>query len=293
VAEQTYSNLHVVIVDDGSTDKTTAIAAEFCRRDPRFELISTANAGVSAARNIGIDSATGKYIGFVDADDRLYPDSIEILVTALICNTADVAIGQALCSRRFESVARPTYKPVVMDYNEAMKRALYQRYILNSPCGMIMRRSLLGDDIRFNTATRYEDLDAFYRFYEHATSIVYLPQMVYFYRQSDTSFMHRWSQQRLDALDVTDRIVDFMTHRYPDLIPAALDRRFSAHFNMLLLLYHFGVDNTEAINRCLRVVKEGRRRALTDPNVRIKNKLGAIASYAGTGVLRMLARHYF
>ncbi len=289
IASQTFTDLHVLIVDDESTDGSTDIAADFCRRDKRFELITIPHGGVSKARNIGIDRANGRYIGFVDADDRLYPHSIATLVDALESTGAQVCVGRPEVSSHYRDIAPQNHTPEVMDYETAMKKALYQSIILNSPWGMLMDRRLLGDNIRFDETIRYEDLDAFYRFYEGADKIAFLPETVYFYRQYAGSFMHQWSPNRLDALEVTDRIVGYMHRHHPSVARAAADRRFSAHFNLLLLMLKEGVDDKESISRCLAIIRQERMHTLTDKNVRLKNKLGAIASWGGMPVLRILA----
>lgn len=284
---QSFTDFAVLIVDDGSTDDSAEIADRLCRKDFRFQLVCTPNRGVSAARNLGIDSATEKYIGFVDADDCLHPRALEVLVKALAKHNAQVAVGKFV-----RGVTNPFLKlspedcgtgaPVeVFGYEEAMRQALYQKRIMNAPWGVLMERRLLDADCRFREHIRYEDLDAFYRFYEKAAAIVYLHEPVYFYRQVESSFMHRWSRDRLDALDVTDRMLSFMEERYPSLVPAARERRFSAHFNMFLTLLRYNVGDDESVRRCWKVICQQRRHELSDPNVRLKNKLGALLSYLG------------
>ena len=292
IASQSFRDMEVIVVDDESTDGSIGIAEEFCDRDCRFRLVKARHGGVSKARNIGIDLARGKYIGFVDADDCLHPNAIERLIDTLTITGAQVCVAAFYRGTRFKVRKISTQRPIVMDYTSAMRDAMYQKIILNSPCGMIMERILLGNYLRFREGIRYEDLDAFYRFYEKAGKIAYLPEKLYFYRQLPGSFIHSWSNERIDALDVTDRMTDFICNRYPEIGDAARDRRFSAHFNILLLMLRLGINDRRQITRCLDVVKDGRCRALSDSRVRLKNKLGAIASYGGLGFLRLIAKIY-
>lgn len=293
IASQSFTDFEVTIIDDGSSDNSFEIAEQFCQRDSRFNVIKGQHGGVSKARNLGINLSKGRYIGFVDADDCLHTEMLGMLVDTLHSTDSDVCVCAFDKGTRFiPKVSENAISPLVMDYATAMKEALYQRVILNAPCGMIMKRSLLGEDIRFREGIRYEDLDAFYRFYENAAKITYIPAKLYFYRQAEDSFMHKWSDSRLDALDVTDRIVDYMSDRHPDLLPAALDRRFSAHFNILLLMLKHDVRNDEAKSRCIDVLKKHRLKELRDKNVRLKNKLGALASFGGLPLLKSLTRLY-
>ncbi len=289
IISQNIDDFEVIVVDDGSTDNSIEITKRICEEDSRFRLVVSPHRGVSAARNTGIDMAMGKYIGFVDADDCLLPYSLSILVDTARVTGAEVCIGGYYTGITYSPVTQQPFDVLVYTYSEVMRRALYQQIIINSPWGMIIERNLLGDDCRFREGIRYEDLDAFYRFYESARKIAVIPVPVYFYRQPTESFMHRWSDSRLDVLDVTDRLVNYMQERHPELAEAARDRRFSAHFNMLALLYRHGIDNRAAIDRCLAVIREQRGNALRDSEVRLKNKLGAIASYGGKGLIKFLS----
>lgn len=287
---QTFENFEVLLIDDGSTDSTPQIISEFEQIDNRFKHVSIPNGGVSHARNTGIDLAKGKYITFVDADDILYPDALKTMYSCLDSHDEDVCITGFKNSENPGKFKHSRHSVESYDYQEAMQKALYQKRIFNAPWGVMMKRSLLGNSIRFREDTRYEDLDAFYRFFDGASKIIYLPSKYYFYRRNRKSFINTWNPSRLDVLDVTDRMTEYFRLKYPDLLKAAEDRRFSAHFNILLLLYRNKVEDMASVARCLGVIREGRKRALTDPKVRLKNKIGALLSFGGNPILKFLSK---
>ena len=92
VISQTHKNLEIILVDDGSTDKSGKIADFYKKKDDRIKVIHKKNEKVSAARNTGIDVATGEYVCFADADDYLMPDYVEYLLGMAVDNDADVAL---------------------------------------------------------------------------------------------------------------------------------------------------------------------------------------------------------
>lgn len=100
--------------------------------------------------------------------------------------------------------------------------------------------------------------------------------------------MHIWKPKRADVLDITDRIEAFMAENYPDLLPAARDRKFSAYYNIYLLATANG--DRAIADRCWKIIKEYRRGALNDPKVRFKNKAGALLSYLGRPVLKIASK---
>ena len=287
---QTYTDFEVVMVNDGSTDGSEKICRDFADSDPRFRLISQPNSGVSAARNNGIDHANGEWIAFMDADDIMPPDALAVMMSHAGKSDAKIIAGNF--SRGIpHTLPKGDGHSMTIPSDTAIMIGLYQMRILNNPWGMLFHSSVFGGKkpLRFRKC-RYEDLDLFYRAFERVDKVCILDRNVYFYRDTPGSFINKWSDARLDVLDVTDRMAEHMSHRSPRLLRAAQDRRFSAHFNMLIEMERHGIDNPEQKKRCLRVIREERMRELTDGKVRLKNKLGALASFLGMPAIKILCR---
>lgn len=280
VSRQSFRDFEAIVVDDGSTDTTADIALRKASADGRFRLHRLyENRGVSGARNVGTALAEASRLCYLDADDCLHPQALELMTGCMesekvgICRSA-FSSRKGLLAKRFDRITTET-----LGFSEAMRKALYQKVLLNSVWAMVIDKPLVEEAGLFTEGIWYEDLDVFYRFMENAEKIAYIRQPLYYYRPNPKSFIRNWSDRRLDVLDVTDRMVEYFRKRYPELLNAALDRRFSAHCNMLLAMRRNGVDNPAAMDRCRTVIREGRLRALKDPDVRMKNKLGALMSY--------------
>lgn len=287
---QSYSCFEAILVDDGSTDSSPILCRQYAEQDSRFRYVRQSNAGVSAARNKGIDLAQGSWIAFMDADDLLPQNALQKMIDSAAKSECLITAG--LYSREMPSNSSlKSSRILTMTSEEAIMIGLYQKRILNNPWGVLFHWSVFEGKVplRFRNC-RYEDLDLFYRAFEKVPRICIVESIVYVYRDNPSSFINTWSDSRLDVLDVTDRIVSHMEAHNPKLVEAAEDRRFSAHCNMLVEMMRLGIHNPEARNRCIKVIKERRAAELLNPNVRIKNKIGALASYVTIPIIRLLCR---
>lgn len=292
VASQSFADIEVIVIDDGSTDDTPRIAEEFSRRDPRFTLISRPNGGIASARNAGIDISSGRYISFVDADDMLFPDSISLLLSGIESRGCRMAAGTFTRSLTPRLSRRGQWRE--LDSREALADLLYQRTLDSGPWGKLFDRSLFSD-LRFREGIIYEDLDLIYRLIEKAGKVAVTKDVVYYYRPNPRGLMHTFNLSRLDVLDVTRRIEEHYRKKSdPLLLRAARDRRLSANFNMLGLMAANGdPDTREVAEECMKLIKSYRRESLTDPHVRLKNKIGILLSYGGRRLFQRVAALYY
>lgn len=287
---QTYGNMEVILVDDGSTDTSAADCLQLSEGDPRFRLVRKPNGGLSSARNFGLEHAGGEWIFFIDADDMVQPQALDRLVATARTTHADIVVGSFENTSRMSSPPA-TRSPRILAPHEAVAVSLYQTPPMNHAWGTLYSRGIFfPDGPRFTEGLWYEDLDLFYRLFERASRVAYLPEKLYFYRKNPSSFINTVSPARFDALRVTDRIERYYSGTA--LAPAARDRRFSAHFNMLLLLLRNVSDYPDVFRKAWDVVKCGRREVLRNPRVRLKNKTGALLSYGGIPLLKLISKFY-
>lgn len=296
VIAQTFTDWELIGIDDESSDNSASLFAAFADADPRIRLIRAPHGGLAKVRNIGIENAKGEYITFLDSDDLWPKRNLEYLFSILKENDAQFACGAFLkffdkneekALRECNELLRSPDKNAVrlLSGAEAVKESLYQSGVNSSACGKLFHRDILKD-VRFTEGEIYEDLDFFYRVGLRAAHVAVSSLPAYLYRQHGGSITHIFGPQRLDVLKVTERMCNYLSSASPDLMPAALDRRFSANFNMLQEIEKYlkspsiPSDERDFFEGKLKGIRgflgSHAARELKDKNVRLKNKAGAL-----------------
>lgn len=293
VLAQTFTHWELILVDDGSTDGSGTICDQYGAEDSRINVIHVENGGVSKARNIGIEHAKCEYLTFLDADDTLNPHFLEILAEIIKQSGCGIVCAEL---HNFEKEINPTYHLTrefkIYGSSEFIRGILYQNRGDCSPCGKLYAKRIF-DKYRYKEDTRYEDLDLFYKLFSATDKVAFIPAGLYNYRQHPDSYTKQFTLRRADVLDVTDRMVEWIGEHQPDLLPAAEDRRMSAHFNIYGLLAANHIRNSELETRCWKVICAQRWKSLIDGEVRLQNKAGALLSYLGRRPLRIASRIFY
>ena len=183
ILRQTYRKLEVIVVDDGSTDQTAEIVSHFLERDSRVHLLHQENKGTSAARNCGLDKATGEYLTFIDADDYVAKDYIKRLQKC--CEDADAEM--VICGLCLVNLDGKVLKKIVPDY---YKRGVHEEWTfrISAVCSHFYRRHIWEDfGIRFAIGERGEDMTIALFFSAVCKKIEVLPYAGYAYVQHNAS----------------------------------------------------------------------------------------------------------
>lgn len=189
---QTYSNLEVLLIDDGSTDSSGAICDKYAAQDSRVRVFHKPNGGVSSARNLGLDNARGEWVGWVDSDDYISADMYEKLYTTATSKNADIAYGSYVCKN---SVEMPSDLISVPDFISQ-----YLCCFMN-PLWITLTRKRLYDNIKFDEdANIGEDLLVTAKMYYYAEKRVKVPNAVYYYRENISSITHLTNEVTLNSL---------------------------------------------------------------------------------------------
>lgn len=206
IVDQTYGNLEILLIDDGSPDASAAIARQWAFFDRRIRVISQENKGLGGARNTGIAHATGEYIAFADSDDTMYPNGIEVMVNSLESTGSDFAIG-AMVRRQSGRIWMPHWVRQVHGSDRLSVSLSEAPDILPDvfAWNKLWRRSFFNEVVKeFPTGILYEDQEPSLAAYLGAESFDVLSAPVYIWDvRSDGSSL---SQQKTRMRDLTDRL---------------------------------------------------------------------------------------
>ena len=180
IINQTYSNLEIVLVDDGSPDACGSICDEYASKDNRIKVFHKLNGGLSDARNYGIARALGEYLSFVDGDDWIEPDMLEILVKVAEENKADLVNSGFLKDYSNRTVEVPAIEAMFADSIDSVK-ALINGRIGAATWGKLYRKSCISD-INFPRGHVFEEHATVYRFFLQADKVVSIAKPLYHYR---------------------------------------------------------------------------------------------------------------
>lgn len=219
---QTYPQVELILVDDGSTDGSGRICDEYAKADPRVRVIHQPNAGAANAKNAGLDAATGVYIAFVDSDDWVEPDWLERMVLAAAEQDADVVE----CSFRMEYVDRWEWgnAPEEFVHTNFSTKDYLRHYLTRWTCALfwnkLFRAKLLAR-VRFHTERRCIDDEFFtYKAVTGASRVLRIPEALYHYRQRRSSVTQRENtlyQRTADDIDILVERYQWIKGHYPDI----------------------------------------------------------------------------
>lgn len=218
IINQTYNNIEIILVDDGSPDNSPAICDEYAKIDCRIKVVHKENGGLSDARNTGIENAKGNYITFVDSDDWVQPDYIETLQNNLLSNKADISIVENTPTTGKEPVKTKLHQyPQSLTSKKALERLFKNNEVsFTISCSKLYKKDLFND-IRFPIGKFHEDEFTTYKLFYNSKIITWNPTSLYNYFKRNDSITA--SRHPFDLLEVyEERYLFFKNHGEKDLL---------------------------------------------------------------------------
>lgn len=240
ILSQTYMNLEIILVDDGSRDSSGSICDEYAKIDNRIVVLHKPNGGLSSARNAGIDIAKGEYIGFVDSDDWIEHDMYERLFDSICESGADIAV----CGLFREYVNRTvncsnTGENKVYDSSLAVQKLIENSEIQDYAVTKLYNRKL-WHDVRFPVGKYYEDMLTTYKLFLQSDKIAIINKCLYHYRQRKGSIVRNgFNDVRLAYLEAAESFLENseLKEKYADTIDL---RIYKVKYQLLWELFLFG-----------------------------------------------------
>ncbi len=209
IVNQTYKNLEIILVDDGSNDGSHRICDDWKSKDSRIIVIHKTNGGLSSARNTGLDTASGDFIGFVDGDDYIDSNMYEHLLGAITESEAQVAICD-ICRANDDGKVFKTFSPFVNSvesppqmHKKALSEDSHWRYV--SFCNRLYK-SCLFKNLRFPHGKIYEDEFLVHKLYERCSRVALVSEVLYYYVRRDNSILTK--KLTIKRLDIVEALIE-------------------------------------------------------------------------------------
>lgn len=239
ISAQTYKNIEVLIVNDGSTDATQAVIDEWVRRDQRFKKILKVNGGLSSARNLALKYVNGDYIAFIDSDDWLDVKFIQSLYDLIIKFQADIAACDAhmVFENKKNRIIEEKVFFSIFTQEDAIKEYLTDAYKCNEGvCNKIYKKKL-WENLEFPNIMAHEDTGTTFKLLSKSQRLVWTSERLYFYLQRQGSITKSgFSDKSMCKLDAINQIGEDISKNYAHLYECYNNRKMGCALELLIKL---------------------------------------------------------
>lgn len=294
---QSYNNLEIIVVNDGSTDNSPAICDEYAEKYPKqVKVYHTKNGGLSAARNAGIRNANGHYIGFVDSDDWCAPNMFECLYQLTTRENADVSSCGIVEDFGNEDANTPEhgYSYWISDSVETLlKNVLTNKNVYGYACNKLFHRDIFKTLSFDESLMSCEDLDFCVNVALNIKKAAHCSIPLYHYRQHNNSMtgISDYSPRKLSVIQAYENILPVYEKHAPSLIGEVRKNLLKIYINVLGRAKNSNVCDTDILNMLNKGISQYWSLVLKDSNVPITEKINIILSRLCPGTLLSIKQH--
>lgn len=288
IINQTYKNIEIILIDDGSPDSCGRICDSYAEKDKRIKVIHKENGGVASARNTGLDNICGEYAAFVDSDDYVTEDYIEYLYSLIKKDNTDISV----CS--YKSVyangteihnANTMLCKQIFTQKEAMEHILYDTDG-TMLWGKLYKASVF-DGIRCPIGRNFEDVAVVFQLYGKVDRLSVGNAEKYFYMIRENSITSEiYSPMFLDHIVSTEEMTDYISKKFPELQSACNRRIMYAYVNVLRREVFSENRDKELEKRIVKRVKSIKNDILKNPKCSKRDKCAVLSLTFGVGFFR-------
>ena len=284
ILEQTYKNIEIILIDDGSKDSSGKICDEYSNKDKRVTVIHKKNGGLSSSRNVGVNIAKGEYFLFVDSDDKLNPTAVETLFNHMEEHSLDLIFSRF--SRSLEEFEKNncSFNYYELEKDNLITNILLQRYqdLFSVAAHTKMYKANLFQNIRYPIGKLNEDMGIILLLIEKSTRIGAIDYISYYYRVNSGSITNqRFSKKRMDLIEMTQEMQNQIEQLFPNHIDEGRVLMYSRAFELYAIARETDRDNgfVKEKEDLIKIIKENRKYALKNNKARKKARISALLSY--------------
>lgn len=296
IIQQTYTNLEIILVDDGSTDQSGSICDVYKEKDSRITVIHKKNGGLSDARNTGLNICNGDYISFVDSDDYLSPYFYEILMGVAKKKNCDIVALKGGTSfwdgEEISTLAKDNDEFAVhyLNSHDVLERMLYQEIATGAQFKLYKKE--VFDNIRFPVGYLYEDVATTYKPFFNAKECAIVEADIYAYRKRRDSIIRQsFSPKKMICLDIFNQLVNDEQLKDAGLQKAAKSRVYAMTYSVFLQVPDDDKETQSIIWNKLKTVQKD---VMFDTSkiMRKKNRYAAFVSLLGMNISYIIGRKF-
>lgn len=278
ILSQTYRDIEVILVDDGSTDKSGEICDDYAKKDSRVKVLHKKNGGLSSARNAGIDIAQGNYLGFVDSDDYIEKDMYEILYKNLIDNNADISVcGITNCydGNQYPECSKKTF--LVLDSKSALREVLIGSKFSVPACNKIYNKNLFND-IKYPVGKLSEDAFVTPTLISNSKKVVVDTTPKYYYVHRTGSITSSYFKMKdFDVVEAYNINLKMVRDKFPELENQAIFRHLWSYMYVLdKMILTPDFKNSNEYNMVVNKIRSNTFNILKNPFFSKKRKLATL-----------------
>lgn len=286
ILSQTHKNFEVILVDDGSTDSSGSLCDEYKQVDNRITVIHKKNGGLSSARNVGIEHSIGEYLTFIDSDDYIAPDYLEILLHLILQYKTSIATVQSIKTNTSDFIGCENWKETVLNTSEALFQMCVNGWFGVSAWAKLYHRDMFAN-YRFPDGKLYEDMLTIPYVVAQSELVASSSKKLYYWYERQGSITHSTiTEKNLSIFDGLFRFIQFIDDNYPELHEAAVARLIDD--SMWNVMNNLVYDN-EYINKSKKVKKicnEYWKDAYKNAYLRKERKVQASIAYLNLKIYR-------
>ena len=293
IINQSYKNLEIILVDDGSTDNCGKICDDYAKKDNRIKVIHKENGGISDARNTGVSVAKGKYVTFIDSDDYVKYDYIEFLYNLIIKNKVKVSIcSHTVLYNTGLKIEKETEEFSVLDAKTVVRRILYDDGIDTSVWAK-MYETTLFNNIKYPKGKLFEDAAITCRILSICEKIAIGSKSKYFYMiRSDSITNENFNVKKMDLITSTKEMGEYIIKKYPDLQQAVERRIMYAYLSTLSQLANSKEKHLKEQKEMMEYITKNRKKVLKDKNIPKRDRMALEVTKFGFNIYKIFWNLY-